>query len=99
PFVKGSAARPISNTGAVQLAERVGAQIQFDEQAQSPFFYYYDSSGKEHVVWFEDARSVEAKLLLVDEYNLGGVSYWNANNYFPQNWLVLNAMYDVEKVL
>lgn len=99
PFVKGSAARTISNTEAVNLASREGAQIQYDTTAQAPYFTYYDDEKKEHIVWFEDARSIEARLKLVDQYNLGGVSYWTINRFFPQNWLVLDSMYDVREVL
>ncbi|MDD3833766.1 MAG: glycosyl hydrolase family 18 protein, partial [Oscillospiraceae bacterium] len=97
--VQGSAARTISNTAAVNLAARENAEIQFDEESQSPFFNYYDDQGREHEVWFEDARSIQAKLELVNEYNLGGVSYWTVNSFFPQNWLVLESMYNVRKVL
>lgn len=99
PFVPGSTARSMPNTEAVKLAERVGAVIEFDKKAQAPFFSYYDKEGRKHVVWFEDARSIAAKLALVDAYNLGGVSYWTANRFFPQNWLVLESMYDVRKEL
>ena len=99
PFVKGSAARSLSHTAAVDLAAKVNARIQFDTTAQSPYFRYYDSSRRQHEVWFEDARSIEAKLKLVDKYNLGGVSYWTINSFFPQNWLVLDSMYNVRKVL
>ncbi|WHH60312.1 glycosyl hydrolase family 18 protein [Petroclostridium sp. X23] len=99
PFVRGTQARTLSNTGAVDQAARVSAAIQYDPVAQAPFYNYYDAAGKQHVVWFEDARSIEAKLRLVNEYNLGGVSYWTIGRYFPQNWLVLNSLYDVAKVL
>jgi spore germination protein len=99
PFVQGSSARQLSNEEAVRLAARVGAWIQYDTKSQAPFFYYYDSDAKQHVVWFEDARSVQAKLKLVDKYNLGGVSYWTINTFFSQNWLVLDSMYHVRKVV
>ena len=99
PYVQGSAARSLSHTAAVELAARVKARIEFDTTAQSPFFRYYDSSRKQHEVWFEDARSIQAKLLLVNKYNLGGVSYWTINSFFPQNWLVVDSMYNVRKVL
>lgn len=99
PFVQGSVARSLTNPQAVRLAAEVGAWIEYDTKSQSPFFYYYSSDSKQHVVWFEDARSIEAKLKLVDKYNLGGVSYWTINNFFSQNWLVLDSMYDVNKVL
>ena len=66
PFVQGSAAKVLSNTAAANLASEVGAQIFFDEAAQSPYFNYYDSSGRQHVVWFEDARSIRSKLYVVE---------------------------------
>lgn len=99
PYVRGSAARSLSNTAAVDLAARYGAVIRYDQIAQAPFFNYFDASGRQHVVWFEDARSIDAKLRLVNRYNLGGVSYWTINRFFPQNWLVLNSLYRVEKKL
>ncbi|MGI6050536.1 MAG: LysM peptidoglycan-binding domain-containing protein [Acetivibrionales bacterium] len=99
PYVEGTAAQTISNVGAVNLAYNVGAYINFDPVAQAPFFNYYDENGRLHEVWFEDARSILAKLSLANEFRLGGLSYWTINQYFPQNWLVQNSVYDVQKVL
>lgn len=99
PYRPRTAARTVSNTEAPELAFRRGAAIQFDAASQAPYFYYNDDAGVRHVVWFEDARSTQAKLRLVDEYNLGGVSYWTINRFFPQNWLVLSSMYTVQKLL
>lgn len=99
PFEEGTAAKTISNVAAVNLAYNVGAYINYDPIAQAPFFNYYDENGRQHEVWFEDARSILAKFTLANEFRLGGVSYWTINQYFPQNWLVLNSVYDVEKVL
>lgn len=98
PFQKGSAAKTLSNTEAIDLASEVGAEIEFDNKAKTPFFRYYDKDKKEHIVWFEDARSIEAKLQLVDKYNLGGISFWTLTNYFPQAWLVLNSMFHTKKI-
>ena len=99
PFVRGSAARSLSNTAALEQAQRVGAQIRFDPTSQAPFYNYYDSAGKRHEVWFDDARSIQARLGLVSEYDLGGVSYWTINSFFPQNWIVLSSMYDIRKLI
>lgn len=99
PYVKGSAAKTISNTEAIDLAVRTGSTIQYDENAGSPYFKYYDTLGRAHIVWFEDARSINAKLMLINKYNLGGVSYWTISKYFPQNWLLLNSLYDIKKVI
>ena len=99
PFVQGSAARPVTNIGAVTLAGQVHAAIQYDETAQAPFFRYYDGKGEEHEVWFEDARSLRAKYLLVQEYGLAGISFWNLNSLFRTNFLVLESLYSVEKLV
>lgn len=96
PFVQGTTkATSISNQYAVQLALRYNAAIQYDETAQSPWFRYSDRQGREHEVWFEDARSIRAKLALVPEYGLYGVGYWNLMRPFPQNWVVLSSLYNI----
>ena len=99
PFVRGTAARTLTNNGAVALARRVGAFIQYDNVSQAPHFNYYDTDGRRHEVWFDDARSIQARLRLVYNYGLGGVSYWTVNSFYAANWLVLESMYDVRKVL
>ncbi len=99
PYTPGTRATTIGNTAAVERAANVNAAIQFDARAQSPFFTYYDEQGRQHIVWFEDARSIYAKLQLVEEYNLAGVSYWTIGRWFPENWLLINALFDVVKVL
>ena len=99
PFMEGTAASTISNTGAVDLARQVGAFIQFDALAQAPWFRYYDNTGRQHEVWFSDARSMFASLALVNEFRLGGISLWTIGRYSPQYYLVLNAVYNIRKVL
>ena len=48
-----------------------------------------------HVVWFEDARSILAKLELASEEDLAGISVWNIMNYHAPLWLVINSMYEI----
>lgn len=99
PYESGvTKAEKISNVEAVNRAVFYGSPINFDEVAQAPF-YNYTVDGNEHIVWFDDARSIEAKLSLVPEYDLHGVSYWNVMQWFPQNWLVLNSTYDIDRVI
>ncbi len=99
PFTPGRWAKRLSSQEALSLAAKTGAKIRFDEQTQSPTFKYTDSNGEEHEVWFEDARSIQAKLLLVNKYDLRGVSYWLLGLSFPQNWIVLDSMYKIVKVV
>jgi len=97
PYIQGqSRARSLSNVQATEQAIQVGAPIQYDETAQSPHYHYWRERA-EHEVWFEDARSIQAKLALASEYQLRGVSIWNIMRYFPQLWLVLNQLYEIEK--
>ena len=78
PFTAGATrAQSIGNEAAPLLAAQYGAQIQFDEAAQTPYFTYLDGAGQPHEVWFEDARSAYAKLSLLAEYGLLGIGYWN----------------------
>lgn len=99
PFVKGTAAKSITNNKAISIALENNAQIEYDKVSQSPYYNYYDSEGKKHEVWFEDARSIQARLELVNIYNLGGVSYWTINSFFGPNWTILNSMFDIIKVM
>lgn len=98
PFVQGeSRAQSISNERAVRLAWEYGVEIQYDERAQSPWFQYTDREGRGHEVWFEDARSIQAKLSLIPEYGLYGAGYWNLMRPFPQNWAVLGSEYNIRE--
>ena len=89
PFVQGvTAARTIGNIEAVQIAIKQGAEIQFDEIAQSPWFSYTENN-VEHVVWFEDVRSLQKKFELLQEFGMLGAGYWNIMQFFRTNWLLL----------
>ncbi|BBF45454.1 spore cortex-lytic enzyme, N-acetylglucosaminidase SleL [Lachnospiraceae bacterium KM106-2] len=100
PYIRGTtAASTLGNVEAVERAARYQAPIQFDEVSQAPFFNYTAEDGVEHVVWFEDARSVDAKVRLPSEYNFRGITYWNIMKFFPQNWLVVSSLYNIIRVI
>ena len=99
PWRQGNAAKTLTNTQALNLALDTGSTIQFDTRAQAPYFNYTDSNNVAHIVWFDDARSINARLNLVNKYNLAGVSYWTINNFQPVNWSVLDNMFNIKKVL
>jgi spore germination protein len=99
PFVQGTAADLITNSEAVDIAALAGASISYNETAQAPYFNYYDNAGRQHEVWFDDARSLHARLQLIAEYELGGAGYWTVQNYYPANWLILSSMYYIIKVI
>lgn len=96
PFVRGTTrAQSISNQRAIELALEHDIAIQFDETAQAPFFHYTDGGGTVHEVWFEDARSLDAKLRLIAEYGFQGGGFWNLMRLFPQTWQVTASLYDI----
>ena len=86
----------ITNEQALELAWKYGRSIEYDDSAQTPFFQYTDGSVR-HEVWFEDARSIQAKLELVAEYGLKGAGYWNLMRPFTQNWCLLDALYRIRQ--
>ena len=99
PWRQGDAATVISNAAAINLAVSVGAELRYDELAQAPWFTYADSSGQRYVVWFEDARSVRARLSLVKEYALAGFSWWTINRLFRAGLQLSAADFDILKIL
>ncbi|WP_029421196.1 glycosyl hydrolase family 18 protein [Alicyclobacillus macrosporangiidus] len=98
PYPAGGRASGIANNTAQNLAIREQVPIQWEHPSASPFFRYRTRELEERVVWFDDALSVSAKLNLVYEYNLRGVSYWVLGNSFPQNWYLLDDSFEVRKV-
>ncbi len=100
PYVRGTTkAKSLGNVAAIELALKTGSDILYDEKAQSPFFYYTDDENVPHVVWFENAHSIEAKLGLVSEYGFLGAGYWNVMRWFPQNWLLANLLFEITTLL
>jgi spore germination protein len=82
------------------VAARYHAVINYDTNAQSPFFNYVDELGVQHEVWFEDARSITAKFQTAQELGLRGVGFWSYQNQpygFAQMWAILGDMFNVAK--
>lgn len=93
PYERGvTAARVIGNVEANVTAAENGVEIQYDVYAESPFFRYR-SEGVEHEVWFEDVRSIQAKLSLAAANDIRGVGYWNLMKPFRANWLLVHQLF------
>jgi len=88
----------LSNVSAIDLAIQEGAVIEYDETFQAPF-YNYVVNNIHHIVWFEDARSIDAKLLLVPGYGFRGISILNVMRFFSQLWLLINTQYEIRKAI
>lgn len=99
PYVKGkTVAQSLGNQEALERAVQYGSTIQFDEASQSPFFNYTNAEGIAHVVWFDDVRSINAKLRLIPEFKLQGGGVWQIMKYFPGLWMSAGSLFTIEKV-
>lgn len=97
PYERGiTRARTIGNVEAVRIAVSRGAEIKFDEVAMTPYFNYV-SDGITHEVWFEDARSIQAKYDLIKELGLRGPGYWQVMQLFRVLWLLLDDNFYISK--
>lgn len=99
PHIPGQEAETFSMQEAVSRAIKYNAVIKYDSLSQTPYYNYRDAQGRQHEVWFEDARSAQAKFDTVKSYNLGGISYWALGFPFPQNWALLKDNFNIKKLI
>ncbi len=97
PFEEGHEADTISVQQAMEIAYEHMSEIKYDYVSQSPYFHYTDAEGNAHEVWFEDARSAQAKFDAVKDYGLRGISYWGLGYEFPQNFPLLSDNFQIRK--
>ena len=98
PYSPGRVATAISNQNAIETAMRYQSPIQYSTEFESPFFRYTGQQGLTHEVWFEDVRSMGAKMLLIREYGLQGLGAWQLTlGFTPGTWL-LSKFFTIIKV-
>lgn len=86
----------ISYSQAVNLSASRGVQIQWDETARVPYFKYREN-GLSHQVWFESKYSLEHKLDIAKEYNIGGIALWRVGLEDPGMWDVIDNRIEAQK--
>lgn len=77
-------------TSIAPTLQQTGAVPQWDEVTSSSHFAY-TSGGHEHVVWYEDQRSVKTKSALVAAYGLAGTSVYALGMEDQTFWEALQA--------
>ncbi len=99
PYVMGtSEVNSMTLASAYNLARDVGAVINYDEVSQTPYYFYTVDGNIQHLVWFINAKSIDAVLGLVSKYSLSGISVWNITIFNPGLWLIIDSQYDIVKV-
>jgi spore germination protein len=81
----GSEGANLAATDAEALAQRVGAEPEWDDDAAA-WTFRYEQDGQQHTVWYEDARSLERKQEIAVEARLRGVAIWSLGGEDPQVW-------------
>ncbi len=95
PYIQGvSRATSVSTKRAFSLAAEYGSEIMFDNTAVAPYFDYV-SGEEQHRVWFEDVRSISARLRLMSEKNLRGALWWNLNRENNQTLIAISDLIDI----
>jgi len=55
--------------------------INYSEKLRNPWLTYYNSSdGTNNIIWYEDSRSVNAKIELAKLFGINGISLWRLGN-------------------
>jgi spore germination protein YaaH len=102
----------LSSTRVEPVVSEFNGKIQFDEKAQSPFATFKIPTGKsyflgstkltegKYIIWFENERSIKAKLRLPAKYDIKGTGSWALFHETPNTWdyysLWLNGKYFVD---
>ncbi|MFD3158525.1 LysM peptidoglycan-binding domain-containing protein [Haloimpatiens sp. FM7330] len=87
----------VTYSKAVDLAKKYNKEIIFDEKTQTPTFSYTDENGNEHEVWFEDTRSIKAKIKKAYELGIKGVALWRLGMEDPKIWDMIQSDIVVSK--
>ena len=99
PWRQGDAARPMSAALAVDTAVAAGAEIRYDAAAQAPFFLCPGAGGRRRIIWYEDSRSLLARLELARSRGLAGVSLWPQDRLYRPGLHMLQSRCTGEKLI
>ena len=67
--------RMMSNESGIDLS------LKYTERLQNPWLTYYNNSdGTDNIIWYEDTRSVYAKIELAKLFGINGISLWRLGN-------------------
>lgn len=72
-------------TEVQEIIQKNNVEPVFDSTARSPYVRYREDE-KNYELWFENAQSVEAKLNLAKENDLGGITLWHIGGEDSEIW-------------
>jgi spore germination protein len=89
-------ATSLSGDNAVALAISNQVPIQYDDANETPFFRYVVGQ-QSHEVWFEDARSLMAKLRAISDSAIAGPGIWQLGAHQSQLPPLIDYFFKVTK--
>lgn len=58
-----------------------GVTIDYSDRYQNPYATFFDSNdGTDNIIWYEDSRSIQAKIELAKMFGIEGISLWRLGN-------------------
>jgi spore germination protein YaaH len=85
-----TSARALTFADVQNRMEQLSVERLWDERWRTPWFQYRDDSGL-HTGWYEDSRSLEAKLELIQKYHLRGFAAWRLGVEDPRFWILTSV--------
>lgn len=83
---------------AIDLADYTNSLIEFNERTRTTYFTYVENE-TEYMAWFKDIRVIYPMLVYSQGYGLQGFSIWNLMHFISSTWLMINALYEIEKLV
>ncbi len=77
-------------SGIAALLEQPGGTEGWDTASRSLYVTYIEG-GHQHEAWYENAASLRAKMALIAEYNLAGLSMWSLGQEDEAFWEALTS--------
>lgn len=86
----GSNAVTVTAKKLAEIESRYEVQKFFDQDSMSPYYIYYDETGRRHEIWMENEQSLNEKWTVALENRLAGISFWRIGNGFDDLYRVLD---------
>lgn len=83
---QGESAKGLTYTDVQQLQATYQIEPQWDADEGSWHFTYRDEEGQAHDVWYEDARSFQAKKDLYEQMGIVHLAFWRLGNEDGKAW-------------
>ena len=81
----GNLSSSVVNMKAIDVVLPANAERVWDDSVKK-YYVEYEQEGYTYKMWIEDEKSIQAKLSLMQQYNLGGVAFWEKDREIESVW-------------